>query len=138
MSEPPQPTARLMVRALQRFENDLQTTLHERGYPDVTVAQTNVLRHLDGQGMSQNALARDANLSKQAISQAVRALQKRDLVEVVPDPDDARAKRVVYTERGRQLIRLAVEHIVAVERRWQEQLGEEGYAALRAGLEALQ
>lgn len=138
MPQQTQPTVRLMVRALQRFENDLQATLHARGFADVTVAQTNVIRHLDDEGMSQNALARDANVSKQAISQAVRALQQRGLVEVVPDPDDARAKRVVYTQRGRELVRVAVEHIAALERSWREQLGEEGYATLRSSLQALQ
>ena len=36
-------------------------------FHDVTVAQVNVLRHLDTEGMSQQALARDANISKQAV-----------------------------------------------------------------------
>lgn len=134
----PQPTARLMVRALQAFENELQARLHADGFTDVTVAQTNVLRHLDPEGMSQNALARDANISKQAVSQALRALQKRALVEVQPDPEDARAKRVVYTDRGRALIQCALTHVVELENRWCEQLGEPAYHALRAALEGLQ
>ena len=108
MSELAEPTARLMVRALQAFENHLQDHLHAEGFADVTVAQTNVLRHVDPDGMSQQALARDANVSKQAISQAVRALQARGLVSVTPDPEDARARRVVYTDRGRALIASAL------------------------------
>ena len=135
MSE--EPTARLLVRALQAFENDLQAHLHAEGFTDVTVAQTNVLRHLDPDGMSQQALARDANVSKQAISQAVRALKARDLVAVEPDPDDARARRVVYTERGRALIACALPHILSVEDGWRQALGDDGYEALRAGLARL-
>jgi len=137
MNELGEPTARLMVRALQAFENQLQACLHADGFSDVTVAQTNVLRHLDPEGMSQRALAQDANVSKQAISQAVRALQARHLVEVTPDPEDARAKRVVYTERGRALIASALPHVLELERRWQEHLGADGYHALRLGLAQL-
>jgi len=132
-----EPTARLMVRALQAFENDLQAHLHAEGFGDVTVAQTNILRHLDPDGMSQQALAHDANVSKQAVSQALRALKARELVAVEPDPDDARARRVVYTDRGRALIAAALPHIVAIEGRWREALGDEGYEALRHGLERL-
>lgn len=132
-----EPTARLMVRALQTFENELQARLADDGFADVTVAQTNILRHLDADGMSQRDLARDANVSKQAISQAVRTLSARGLIRVEPDPDDARAKRVVYTERGRSLIAHALPHILAIEQRWREHLGAEVYEAMRAGLARL-
>jgi DNA-binding MarR family transcriptional regulator len=133
-----QPTARLLVRVLQGFETELQARLHADGFTDVTVAQTNVLRHLNPDGMNQSALARDANLSKQAISQAIRALRARDLVAVEPDPSDQRAKRVVYTDRGRALIQCAVVHVLALEQDWQGRLGQDAYHAFRNALAALQ
>lgn len=138
MAKRPEPTARLLVRVLQDFENTLQARLSGDGFADVTVAQTNVLRHLDSDGMNQNALARDANISKQAVSQAVRALRARGLVDVEPDPADARAKRVVYTDRGRRLIEKAVGHIMELEADWRERLGDTRYWALRDALERLQ
>ena len=126
-----------MVRALRRFEDQLQQRLHEAGYRDVTVGHTNVLRHLDPDGMRMSALAHDAGITKQAVTQAVRALKARGLVDLVPDPDDARAKRVIYTERGRSLVGDAITHIIELEHAWREVLGDDAYVSLRASLEAL-
>ena len=137
MSEPAQPTARLLLRVLRRFEEALQERLHADDFDDVTVAQTNVLRHLNPEGMRQSELAHDAGISKQAASQAVRALQSRDLVRVEQDPTDARARRVVYTERGQALIHCAIDHIGALEGEWMSALGEAEYRQLRSLLQQL-
>jgi len=131
------PTAKLMIRALRKFERELQVRLHADGYTDVTVAHTNVLRHLNPEGMRLIALAADAGMTKQGVSQAVRALQARDLVAVEPDPDDRRAKRVVYTPRGLMLIACAIAHITAIEREWSDGLGADRYQGLRQSLSDL-
>ena len=123
-----------MIRALQRFEAQLQERIRREGYSDVTVAHTNVLRHLNPEGMRPSELANDADVTKQAITQAIRQLQSRDLVAVEPDPDDGRAKRVVYTDRGRALIAAALPHVLALEREWAERLGADRYQTLRDAL----
>lgn len=133
----PAPTARLLLTVLRRFEVDLQRRLHEDGFTDVSVAQTNVLRHLNPEGMRLSALAADAGISKQAGSQAVKMLVARDLVRIEPDPADARAKRVIYAERGRALVARAIVHVMAIEREWAERLGEDAYVALRRDLSVL-
>ena len=127
-----------MIRALRSFEVDLQHRLDADGFTDVTVAHTNVLRHLSSGGMRLKDLATDAAITKQGISQAARALQARDLVAIESDPDDRRAKRVIYTDRGRRLIACALGHIVEIEREWANALGVEGYQGLRSALEKLQ
>lgn len=133
----PKPTARLLISALRAFEADLQERLHADGYHDVSVAQTNVLRHLDLEGMRMNDFARDAGITKQAISQAVKALVARDLVRVEPDPDDGRARRVMYTERGLAMIHRAREHVLLLETAWAERLGHDRYVQLRQMLSEL-
>lgn len=133
----PEPTARLMLLALRQFEAELQRRLQAGGFEDVHVAHTNLLRHLNPEGMRLSALASDAGLTKQAVGQSIRALEARDLVQVVPDPDDRRAKRAVYTDRGRALVALSIEHIVDIEAIWSDRLGSETYAALRASLAEL-
>ena len=137
MSTDRTPTARLMIRALQKFEHDLQARLHQDGFVDVSVAHTNLLRHLNPEGMRLTALAADAGMTKQGVSQGVRALQARGLVAVEPDPCDRRAKRVVYTPRGLALIASAIEHIIVLEGEWSDHLGTDRYAALRQGLAEL-
>ncbi len=130
-------TAQLMLRALRSFEQELGARLHASGWTDVTVAHTNLLRHLNPEGMRLGALAADAGVTKQAASQGVKPLVQRGLVELKPDPDDGRARRVVYTDRGRALIVDAIAHIAAIEQEWTDRLGPEAYAALRAGLAGL-
>lgn len=134
---PPEPSARLMLWALRRFEAELQRRLHADGFDDVHVAHTNLLRHLDSEGMRLNALATDAGITKQAVGQSIRALEARDLVQVVPDPDDRRAKRVIYTDRGRALVASSIEHIRDIEATWSERLGQDVYLAMRDALAAL-
>ena len=126
-----EPIARLMLRALRRFEDELQSKLHNDGYEDVSVALTNVLRHLDRDGMKLTELAKDAGISKQAASQAVKALVARDLVSVADDGSDGRARRVVYTERGNALVASAIKHVYELEQRWQTELGTADYQTLR-------
>lgn len=131
---PKQPTARLLIAALRSFEHDLLERLHADGYTDVSLAQTNTLRHLDAEGMRMVDFAHDAGVTKQAISQMVRSLTAADLVRVEPDPDDGRARRVVYTDRGRAFIARAVVHVGALEARWADALGPEAYERLRDDL----
>lgn len=123
-----------MMRALRSFEVELQRRIHLDGYHDVSVAHTNVLRHLNPEGMRLIELATDAGMTKQAVSQAVRALQERDLVAIEPDPEDGRAKRVAYTRRGRELIECGIRHIAELEEQWSMELGERRYRALRKAL----
>jgi len=129
-----EPTARLMIRALRGFEEELQRRLYADGFQDVSVAQTNVLRHLNPEGMRLSELAADAGITKQGGSQAVKLLAARGLVAVESDESDRRAKRVVYTERGRALIACALAHIVVLEQEWSDRLGQDRFEALRSAL----
>jgi DNA-binding MarR family transcriptional regulator len=63
-----------------------------------------VLRVLDprSQGMRISDLARDADVSRQAIQQVVDDLERLGIVESKPDRDDRRARRVRYTPTGRR------------------------------------
>lgn len=129
--------AQQMLWALRRFEADLGQRLVDDGWVDVTVAHTNLLRHLNPEGMRLSELAADAGVTKQAAGQGVKPLVARGLVELAPDPDDGRARRVLYTDRGRALIQCAIRHLHAIEAEAVELLGDEGYAALQAGLSRL-
>jgi DNA-binding MarR family transcriptional regulator len=70
------------------------------GFTDVTPAFASLLLLLNATGSRPTALAQQAGITKQAISQLVRELETRDYVEQVPDPTDTRAKLVRLTENG--------------------------------------
>jgi DNA-binding MarR family transcriptional regulator len=64
-------------------------------------------------------------------------LEQRGYVRRVPDADDARAKVVRLTARGRRYVAEARRAMAALEARARRELGERRYEALRDGLELL-
>ncbi|MGW2048179.1 MarR family winged helix-turn-helix transcriptional regulator [Streptomyces sp. NPDC001858] len=63
-------------------------------------------------------------VTKQAASQLVEELVRKGYVERRPHPDDARARLIVLTERGRECTRAAEEAAAEAVRAWADVLGE--------------
>jgi DNA-binding MarR family transcriptional regulator len=93
-----------------------------------------VLRHLDLEGTRASVIAERSGLTRQAITQIVDELEAAGVVTREPDPQDGRAKRVVYTALGRQGFAESRARIAAIEERWEAQLGRERWANLRRAL----
>lgn len=91
---------RLLNLALARFESRVFELLHERGHRQVRIAQLSLTRNLDLVGTSTTELARRANMTKQAMSEIVSQCEKAGLVYRIPDPNDARAKIILFTDAG--------------------------------------
>ena len=59
---------------------------------------------LIGEGArTQSEICKKLYLSRQTINSAFKLLQKKQLVELIPDPHNQRIKHTVLTERGHQL-----------------------------------
>jgi DNA-binding MarR family transcriptional regulator len=68
------------------------------------------------------------------VTAAIKALDKRGLLTLRPDPDDGRARRASLTDEGRALIARAVPLWRAEHARLDADLGEPTAGDLRAGL----
>ena len=68
---------------------------------DARAAHLSVFPHLDLDGTRLTELARRMGVTKQAVSQIIDELEAMKVVERQPDPDDRRAKLVVFTPEGR-------------------------------------
>jgi DNA-binding MarR family transcriptional regulator len=77
--------------------------LGARGFDGLTPTFASVIPLLDGTGMRTTALAQRAGVTKQAMSQLLRLLEKRNYVEQAPDVSDTRAKVIRLTKRGEAL-----------------------------------
>jgi MarR family transcriptional regulator, temperature-dependent positive regulator of motility len=66
----------------------------------LTPALVRLLPHLSREGIRPTELARRVDVTKQAIGQAIAGLAAMQLVELVPDPSDGRARLVRLTEAG--------------------------------------
>lgn len=136
MTEPD--LARLLLEAHRAIGADLIAALAERGYPDARPGHAAVFLHIDRRsGTRLTELARRARMTKQGMMLLVDDLEQRGYVRRVPDPEDARAKVVRLTARGRRYVAEARRAVAAVEARARRELGDRRYESLRAALEEL-
>ena len=86
----------------------LYARLQERGFPDIRVAHSAVVRTIDAEkGSRVTTLAERAGMTKQSMAYLVDSLVELDYLEIVPDPEDKRAKLARLTRRGRKLVATA-------------------------------
>ncbi|MDF2976412.1 MAG: putative MarR family transcriptional regulator [Actinomycetospora sp.] len=130
----------LVVQLREAFTalNDLVVPrLVEHGFTDFRAAHGAVFQYLDDTGTTVSTLATRAQMTKQAMAELVAHLERSGYVVRVPDPDDRRAKRVLPTERGRDVIAVAQRLAPEIEERVERLLGPARLTALRADLEAI-
>ena len=111
--------------------------LAERGHGAVRPAHGAVFQHLDDTGTTVSRLAERAQMTKQAMAELVRHLEAHGYVVRAPDPADRRAKRVLPTARGREVVAVAQELVPELEGRIERALGAERLRQLREDLEAI-
>ncbi len=74
--------------------------LAARGYVDFPFASASLLWLIDEDGTRSTVLAQRAGVTKQAVSQLVKQMERQGYLEQVPDVADTRAKLVRMTVRG--------------------------------------
>ena len=82
----------------------LSRNVFEQTLPDgLKVSHFSILNHLArlGDGKSPSSLANAFQVTKAAMTNTLSRLEARRLIKVKPDPDDARAKQVFLTQKGR-------------------------------------
>ena len=128
---------RLLLRASRSETTTTLERIHELGYTDISIADTNLLANLDTEGASISALARRAGVTRQAASQQVAALERAGYVERTESATDARAVAVVQTRRGRALLEDALTIVEELEAAYASHLGKARLADLKQLLATL-
>lgn len=93
-------TQRLLRVARLVDERAIAEINREAGRPLLRPALTRVFPHIDFGGVRITELAIRLGVTKQAASQLVAELEAEGVVELLPDPEDGRARRVSWTRRG--------------------------------------
>jgi DNA-binding MarR family transcriptional regulator len=96
-----------------------------------------VLPHLDLDGTRATVLAQRMGISKQAVGQLLDDLEAMGMVERVPDPTDARARLVRFTDQGRAGIFEGLAVLAGVEAELRQAVGEARIARLKEDLAVL-
>ena len=73
-------------------------------------------------------------VSRQAIQQQINDLEQDDIVTQIPDPNDKRANRIVFSERGARLIHTAMGTLREAEQVLAMRVGYDALEALRRAL----
>lgn len=128
---------RLLLQASRAFNARAIGSLQARGHADLSMVHANLLPHLDvAEGTRMTVLAERAGITKQAVGQLVADLEQAGYVERQPDPQDRRAQRICFTQRGQAYLldALAVKHQIEAE--YRALLGGD-WERLRASLAAI-
>jgi DNA-binding MarR family transcriptional regulator len=115
----------------------LRAAFAAAGLDGIRPAQSVALVPLVAGGLHASDLADRLRVSRQAVAQAVAALERHGYVTRAPDPVDARARIIELTARGRQALQVMRSNAVALEKRWHEVLGERRLGELRETLKML-
>ena len=105
---PRPPTLAVLMREAFVALNDLVLArLAERGHTAVRSAHSAVFQYLDDTGTTVSLLAERAQMTKQAMAELVHHLEAHGYLIRVPDPTDRRAKLVLPTDRGNEVLAIA-------------------------------
>jgi DNA-binding MarR family transcriptional regulator len=127
----------LMREAFVALNDIVMTRLAERGHSAVRSAHSAVFQYLDDTGTTVSLLAERAQVTKQAMAELVHHLEAHGYVTRVPDPNDRRAKLVLPTDRGHEVLAIARQLVPELEERVSGILGADRVHALKADLDAI-
>jgi len=131
-------TAQLLFKCARLVnERALETLPAPDGAPRPRPAHMTLFPHIALEGTRPSELARKLGITKQAVGQLVGELEAMGVDERQPDPDDGRAKRVVFTEQGLQSILEGLRHLRRVEAELAKAIGKDTMASLHDALLAL-
>lgn len=142
MRRPPHPDWQPTVPALVNLvaasgAPGLRAAFTAAGLDGIRPAQAVALVPLANGGLHASDLADRLGVTRQAVAQAIAALERHGYVSRAPDPVDARARIIELTTRGRQALRVMRSHAVDLEARWERVLGRQRLGELRESLQLL-
>lgn len=120
-----------LLNAFYWMDEGLQNHFKAAGFAQVSRTQSMIMANLADGITRPSELARRIGISRQAVQQLLVDMEKRKLVKLVPDPNDARAKIVCYNEQGLEIGRVAINALARIDNEIEKRLGKEALAELR-------
>jgi len=128
-----------LQHASRRWRQMVSRGLKRYGYGDIRPSFAPVLLPLCKEdGLPIGELGRRTGLSKQAMTEAIRLMEKRQLVRTTRDDHDARVVRVHLAPRGKAFPLVAGEVLAEIEGVLRNRLNEAELEAVRRGLQVLE
>jgi DNA-binding MarR family transcriptional regulator len=137
---------RLLGESLRRFDARVLTLMaHNIDVPlalsnlaargQVSAAHIHITRHVALEGSRLTDLAEAAGMSKQAMGDLVTQCEAWGIVQRLPDPSDARARLVCFTQAGAQWLKAFEDAVAQAEAEFRQEVGEDVARVVGFGLE---
>lgn len=129
-----------MIGSLLRFPHEvvvarLLATLNQNGY-DITATELRLLLYPGPDGRRPIDLARQCDMTRQAMNYVLASLERRGYIE--RSADSGSSTHVVrLTDRGWDLVPLIRDCVATIEKEWTAHLGAQRFKALRDTLRDL-
>jgi len=127
----------LLRQSYQEVAKSINRRLEEAGYHDIRSTHFPVLQPLlfHPTGMTSSELANLAGITKQSMGEIVKYLEERGYVEKTISATDARARRVVLSPKGAELMNQVYEIVTALDGELANRFGERNFQTLRSLLQ---
>lgn len=133
-SSAPESLLRALVHATYWLDDGLQAYMRLHAGMSLPRAQSMLMVYLTEGVNQQSELAKKLRVSKQAIRQAIRELENKEIVALVRDPLNGRRKNIELTEKGKSLGVIANDGLETLESELANRLGLRDVRALRRAL----
>jgi DNA-binding MarR family transcriptional regulator len=124
----------LLRAAWTSVRDHIDEAARSAGYDDLNRAHVSLFRHPTLDGIRPTDLAHEMRISKQALNDVLRDLERQGYIRREVDPADRRSRLIRLTEKGVKLedtIRLAARD---AERKIERELGREEFRSFRKAL----
>lgn len=116
----------------QAIQRRIIAELNAAGFDDLRMPHMAVLQFPGPDGVRPGVLAERAGMSKQAMNQLLRSLERLGYLARSDAPSGSRARIVRFTRRGHDAYAAVHDILRAIEREWSTVLGADRFAALKA------
>ncbi len=127
----------LLVQLTRELQQELFARLVAAGLEDARIAHTHVTAYIKADGSRLTELAAMARMTLPAMSETVNDLERLGIVERRPDPTDGRAKLIVLTDRGWEVMGIARGIIRDLEDEYAARVGPREFEAAARTLDRL-
>ncbi len=124
---PEQNFAKILSFLKRHFDEWCLGNLSKAGYPNMKVGYMAFLMNIGPGGITNTELAKKIRVTKQAMSKTSKELQNLDLIELTPNPEDARSSLITLTTHGMKMVIHARHRLTGLTDQYIKAIGQKKY-----------